>query len=234
MPRTTTIGRDSGARVGCLQAGRRGTPVAARSSASSAPVGVVAGQHSLDARPGTDHVARPGPAGGERLLHRIRHPVDGRSHLLRAGNAAAVALDVTGIQLPVRGRERGQGLLQRRFGVLPEGGVGLRGLDQAHANAPGAQLHPEAVGHALERELGGVVGARHRRGHAAAEAGDEDHAAPRLPQLGQHGLRHGHLADQVHLHLAAQLVQREALDRPAHHDARVVHHGVQLGRQGPG
>ena len=49
-----------------------------------------------------------------------------------------------------------------------------------------------------------------------------------LPERGQHRLEHGDLADDVHLELTAELVERDELERRRDRDARVVDEPVEL------
>ena len=77
------------------------------------------------------------------------------------------------------------------------------------------------------RVLGGDVGTEHRRGHQPADGRHEDDPALGRTDPWEHRLGDGHLADDVHLELAAKVLERQPLDRPADGDPGVVDHCVQ-------
>ena len=72
-----------------------------------------------------------------------------------------------------------------------------------------------------------MVGAGELRCEDPADRTDEQDAPSGLAQQGQHGLGGGDLSDHVDLELAAQVVQRQHLQRPGKADARVVDQSVQ-------
>jgi len=86
-----------------------------------------------------------------------------------------------------------------------------------------AQLAPQRIGDRLQRELRGGVGAGEGKGDPAADRAHVHDSSPRRAQRGEKGLSHGHLPDEVDLHLVAQLVDRHELQRRGHGDAGVVH-----------
>ena len=72
-------------------------------------------------------------------------------------------------------------------------------------------------------------GVRPEEGERAAPA-DRPHEhdpALRSPQRGEERLRHGDLADDVHLELAAELVERDELERGRDRDPGVVDETVE-------
>ena len=77
--------------------------------------------------------------------------------------------------------------------------------------------------------LDGVVGAEHRHRHPAADRADEDDPAAGGADRGQHRLRDRDLGDQVDLELAAEVVDRQRLQRPRDRDAGVVDQAVEAG-----
>ena len=91
----------------------------------------------------------------------------------------------------------------------------------------GRELDPQRVGHRLERELRDRVGAEERQRAPAGDRADDDDAALRGPQRREHRLGDGELADDVDLELAAELVERQVLERRGDRDARVVDEPVE-------
>ena len=73
------------------------------------------------------------------------------------------------------------------------------------------------------------VRAEERKRAPAADRAHEHDAPPRPPERGQERLQHGDLPDDVHLELAAKLVERDELERRRDRDAGVVDEPVQLG-----
>ena len=100
-------------------------------------------------------------------------------------------------------------------------------LDQDHVDALGVELLAPDVSDRFDGELRRVVGARERRREHAADRADEDDPPAGPAHERQHGLRGGDLADHVDLELAAQVVERQQLQRRREADARVVDQAIQ-------
>ena len=94
-------------------------------------------------------------------------------------------------------------------------------------DAVGLELDAKRVGHRLEAEL--RDGVRPEEGQRArpGDRPDEHDPAARRPDGGRQRLGHRELADDVHLELAAELVERQVLERRGDRDAGVVDEPVQ-------
>ena len=75
-------------------------------------------------------------------------------------------------------------------------------------DAVGGELDAQRVRHRLERVLRHRVRAEEGQRAAAGDGADDDDAAARVTHRRQERLRHGQLADDVHLQLVAQLLER--------------------------
>src|SRR5437667_2661265 len=106
--------------------------------------------------------------------------------------------------------------------LLPDPALHAARLHDDHPQPEREQLAPQAVGSALERELGGGVRTHERQGPASRHRADVDDAPARGFEKGKEGLRDGHRPDQVHLQDVAQLVQGDELEGTGGWDTRVV------------
>jgi hypothetical protein len=97
--------------------------------------------------------------------------------------------------------------------------------DRAHAAALG--LHREHARERLEPGLRGVVGALERARAQRGVGADEDHVADTARDHARHDTAgHVHRAEQVHLDVEAQLVDRGLVDPRRHVLAGVVHEQI--------
>ena len=76
--------------------------------------------------------------------------------------------------------------------------------------------------------LGRRVRTEKRERAAPSDRAHQHDASPRTPKRWKERLQHGDLPDDVHLELAAKLVERDELERCCDRDARVVDEAVQL------
>jgi hypothetical protein len=164
---------------------------------------------------------------GERALDDLRHlvrrlapPRGGRRGLPEGSEPLAVERGHIRRQL---GREP-----LEPFGALaPDRRRNRSGLDDHNLDAERLQLDPQRVRHRLERVLGRCIGAEKRERAAPGDRADVHDAAASGPQVGQERLRDRDLADQVHLELMAQLLQRQELERHRDCDPGVVDEALQ-------
>nr|GFC69758.1 hypothetical protein [Tanacetum cinerariifolium] len=102
------------------------------------------------------------------------------------------------------------------------------GLDDFDAHAERGQLVGKRLRKAFHRKLRGVIKAAHWHRHSAAKGRDiDDSAAVLRPEMGQHGLRHGHQAEDVHLELPPNLGVGSGLE-----DAEGAEAGIAGGHRG--
>ena len=113
--------------------------------------------------------------------------------------------------------------------LLPDLGRDRAGFEQRDFDAPRPQLAAQRVAERLHRVLRYRIGPERRCGEEPCDrAGGQDAAASPAQQR-QERLRHGDLADHVHLELAPEVVDRQALERATHRDARVIEEAPETG-----
>ena len=101
--------------------------------------------------------------------------------------------------------------------------------------ATGALVEPAAcVLRGLERVLRGRVRAEERERASTADRAHQHDSPARTPERGKEGLRHSDLADDIHLELAAELVERDELERRGDRDPGVRDETVELAPDGFG
>ena len=110
----------------------------------------------------------------------------------------------------------------------PDGRLDARRLDDGHRDPPGLELDAEHVGERLERVLRRCVRAEERQCAPAPDRAHQDDAPPRASQRGKERLRDGDLPDDVHLELAAELVERDELERRRDRDPGIGDEAVEL------
>ena len=111
--------------------------------------------------------------------------------------------------------------------ALPDRGRDRSRLDDRDPDAPRRQLLAEDVADRLEGELRRVVGAEHLDRHQAADRGVEDDAAAGRADRRQHRLGDGDVGGQVDLELAAEVGDRQRLERARDRDPGVVDQPVE-------
>src|SRR5207302_11136435 len=137
-----------------------------------------------------------------------------------------------GVEFRIRPVARCRGVNRAHRG-LAEGGLDEPGLDHDHVDAEAADLEAKRVADRLDRVLGRVVEAAAREREAPSHRADVDDLAPALAaHAWQHELRKAHEPEYVRVELAAHLVERYFLDRPALAVAGVVHENAD-GALGP-
>jgi hypothetical protein len=119
----------------------------------------------------------------------------------------------------------------------PSASASPTAVDDRHADAEALDLEAQRVADRLDRVLGRVVEAAARKGEVGTHRGDvHDPPGALRAHRGEHELAHPHEAEDVGLELAADHVERDALDRPRLAVAGVVDQradGAVLGLDGP-
>ena len=105
----------------------------------------------------------------------------------------------------------------------PPGGLDAAGLDNDHVNTELFNLHAQCITERLKGVLGGVVPGTQGRGNAPRHRGDvQDAPAALCAHMRQHQLGEAREAEEVHLELAACLVNGDIFNGAVGSVARVV------------
>src|SRR6476659_7654195 len=115
-----------------------------------------------------------------------------------------------------------------RSSLRPDCRLHTRRLADRDTDAPRCELDAQRIGDCLQRMLRRRVWTEKGQRAPASNGADQHNASPRAPKQWKARLQHGDLPDHVDLELAAELVERDELERRCNRYAGIVDEAVQL------